>query len=57
MSNLAYCRFENTLTDLEDCYENIENTADMSAEEAKARIELIQLCIRIAEEYARYQQP
>lgn len=55
--NLAYCRFENTLADLEDCYEHLENTADMSPEEAKARVQLIQLCIRIAEEYQEYQKP
>lgn len=41
MSNMSYCRFENTLADLEDCYDNIEDTIDMSVEEAKARIKLI----------------
>lgn len=25
MSNMSYCRFENTLQDLRDCYESLDN--------------------------------
>jgi hypothetical protein len=47
MSNMGYCRFENTLRDLQDCYENIEET-DLSATESSARKNLIELCVDIA---------
>ncbi len=49
MSNMAYCRFENTVGDLEDCYDHL-NDEDLSEHEAKARIRLINLCIDIAKE-------
>lgn len=47
MPNLSYCRFENTLADLRDCYENID-ADNLSASEADARDELIALCREIA---------
>ena len=50
MSNMSYCRFENTLADLRDC-ENNMNESDLSKEEKRARIELIQICERIANDY------
>jgi hypothetical protein len=50
--NMSYCRWENTLADLEDCYDNIEDDHDLSEEEAKARQKTIALCVRIAENYA-----
>jgi hypothetical protein len=49
MANMSYCRFENTLADLEDCYHHIH--AEVSAEEERARAALIRLCTRIAEEH------
>jgi hypothetical protein len=48
MSNMSYCRFRNTLTDLEDCWENIADN-DVSADEDEARDKLIKLCKRISE--------
>lgn len=35
MSNMAYCRFENTLPDLQDCADALDNygTADLSESE------------------------
>jgi len=50
MSNMSYCRFENTLTDLRDCFDNMDDEPE-SWSEKKARIALIKLCIRIAEYY------
>jgi hypothetical protein len=50
--NMSYCRWENTYLDLLDCYEHIEDTYELSEEEAKARQETIALCVRIAENYA-----
>ena len=46
MPNMSYCRFENTLAALRDCYENIDND-DLSASEAKARDKLIEICRKI----------
>jgi hypothetical protein len=65
MSNMSYCRFENTLRDLRDCYHNMndlpygseqpEDDEDgqsvLSQDETEARTSLIALCKRIVEEY------
>jgi hypothetical protein len=45
MSNMSYCRFENTLSDLEDCQDNFKNT--QSIDEAQAAIDLYRLCAAI----------
>jgi hypothetical protein len=37
MSNMSYCRFENTADDLEDCVENWELDEDAREEEIEAR--------------------
>ena len=51
--NMSYCRFQNTVTDLQDCYDNWEETADddLSEEETRARTRLLKLCREIAECY------
>ena len=46
MGNMAYCRFENTLADLEDCQDNFNRVE--SIEEAQAAIDLYRLCCTIA---------
>lgn len=43
MANMSYCRFHNTLMDLEDCYEHLNDT-DLSRDEENARARLIELC-------------
>lgn len=43
MSNMSYCRFENTYDDLLDCYEHV-NDDDLSDLENNYRDMLIQLC-------------
>ena len=48
MSNMSYCRFQNTLGDLQDCYDNMDNPEKLSFEERKARWSLIKLCEEIA---------
>ena len=50
MPNMSYCRFENTLRDLEDCLENMDDK-ELSEYEEKARKRLIELCADIAEDY------
>ena len=47
--NMSYCRFQNTLEDLKDCWENIDDNTDLSESETKARLRLIKLCKRIAD--------
>ena len=51
MSNMSYCKFENTLNDLRQCEEEIGDEAECREEEA-ARKKLIALCKRIADQYA-----
>lgn len=52
MSNMSYCRFENTLRDLKDCYSHLdEDTEDLNEYEGPARRDLIELCIDIAMEF------
>jgi len=48
MGNMGYCRFENTLEDLEDCYDHIDDDLRDSPEEARARKKLIRICCDIA---------
>jgi hypothetical protein len=49
MANMTYCRFRNTVEDLEDCYEAMEE--DVSSEEERARKRLIKLACEIALNY------
>jgi hypothetical protein len=51
MANMSYCKFENTLSDLRDCYDDLDRE-DLSPTETKARERLIKLCVEIAENYA-----
>lgn len=57
MANMSYCRFENTLTDLRDCQEaledfinNDENVISSDEERRKAK-ELIDVCRQIADAF------
>ena len=51
MPNMSYYRFQNTLQDLRDCYDNMDRD-DLSREEFQARQSLIMTCISIAEHYS-----
>ena len=50
MTNMSYCRFRNTVLDLRDCYENMEEEP-ASEEEKKARLRLIKRCCEVADAY------
>lgn len=51
MANMSYCRFQNTLRDLRDCYENWPNDEkDLSEGERKAKNRLLKLCKEISED-------
>lgn len=48
MSNMSYCRFQNTLHDLRDCGEHLSDK--LGEDEARARKRLILVCVDILEE-------
>lgn len=48
MSNMSYCRFQNTAKDLRDCWENIFD--ELEWEEFKAREQLISYCKMIIDD-------
>ena len=50
MVNMSYCRFENTVGDLEDCYDHMDD-GDLSKFEEQARERLIKICVDIARDY------
>lgn len=45
MSNMSYCRFQNTLSDLRDCAEHIDDA--LGKDEHRARLHLIDHCVDI----------
>ncbi len=49
MANMSYCRFHNTLLDLQDCQEAMDD--DLSEAEHDAKEKLIRLCKMIAADY------
>lgn len=58
MSNMSYCRFENTSRDLQDCVEALEELADddeaqpLSASERQAADWMVKLCRRYLEAHS-----
>ena len=48
MSNMSYCRFQNTLLDLQDCADNLADK--LSDEDHRARRRLVKTCLNILEE-------
>lgn len=49
MSNMSYCRFENTLDDLRDCYDNWEEETNEREERKKKK--MMELCRQIVDDY------
>jgi hypothetical protein len=49
MPNMSYCRFENTVTDMQDCINAIEDgdTSDLSRSEIRALEEFLDLAREI----------
>ena len=50
MSNMGYCRFQNTLGDMQDCVEYFRDK-DLSPEEKAARDEMLELCREIVADF------
>ena len=53
--NMGYCKFENTVRDLRQCYEGMRNgeltDGEGSEYEEMAKKQIIKLCKRITEEF------
>ncbi len=50
MPNMGYCRFQNTLNDLRDCQEHLDDP-DLSKEEHRARIRMYEICKEIVDNF------
>jgi len=50
MGNMSYCRFENTMSDLEDCINTIRRKAENNRDE-DSRQQMIALFKKIAEDF------
>ena len=51
MSNMSYCRFQNTVSDLRDCVEAIAYNPPTSAEEIAAAKRMAKLCEEFLENF------
>ena len=55
MSNMSYCRFQNTLEDLQDCVDALDEDTDplarLSPEERVAAKRLLKLCKQLASDF------
>ena len=53
MGNMSYCRFENTLADLQDCQQALfniyENVSEMTSIESASMVELVAVCKEISD--------
>jgi len=56
MANMSYCRFENTYSDLDDCYEALERKTldELSDSERAYALHLIKLCAKIEHVFGDY---
>jgi len=54
MSNMSYCRFQNTLSDLEDCLQALqeEGIENLSPDEKRAALRLIEISKEISEDFS-----
>ncbi len=52
MTNMSYCRFENTYHDLKDCIENFTDLNDLSKSEQVYALKIRELC----KEFLEYTQ-
>ena len=56
MMNMSYCRYRNTLNDLNDCFEQMDIEScggkdDLSRDESRAKENLIELCAQITDQF------
>ena len=58
MTNMSYCRFENTLEALQECgealYESSDPLSGLSPSEKEAAKRLIRLCVEISADFGEY---
>lgn len=52
MGNMSYCRFRNTLADVRACVDAMDEPLK-DDDESAARLELIRLCVMVADVYGR----
>lgn len=50
MPNMSYCRFQNTVVDLQECYDALCENEELSELETKYAQRLVELCKDIAAE-------
>jgi hypothetical protein len=53
MGNMSYCRFQNTLSDLQECQEALNDCDELSEEEEEANNCLLFLCAEIVSGHGR----
>ena len=51
MANMSYCRFPNTLRDLQDIQESLSDDEGISPEQKHSALELLELCAEIAGQF------
>ena len=51
MSNMSYCRFENTANDLDDCFEHWDDDEELTEEEKRGKEKILDLCRDIVDSY------
>ncbi len=56
MSNMSYCRFENTYHDLKDCADHITDDFDNKPDEKRYRKLLIALCRTILDDVESFEK-
>lgn len=55
MSNMSYCRFQNTFSDLEDCVRALENGETLSEDEMWYASKMRRLCEVYLDEFDDYE--
>jgi hypothetical protein len=58
MANMSHCRFENTLSDLQDCQRALDDDflESLSESERRAAERLIRVCKEISDDYGDFAQ-
>jgi len=49
MSNMSYCRFQNTARDFQDCLQAIDNGCSLSPEEQEAMMRLVDMAYQLVD--------
>lgn len=54
MSNMSYCRFQNTAKDMRECVETLDEDstlAELRGDELRSAIHMIKMCRDVAEQF------